>query len=55
MCKDVSVSGSESIRELDGSFIGGTGKFKNIRARWLAKWEVKTAKGATAEWTVEYF
>jgi len=53
--KDVSVSGAESTREWDGSFIGGTGKFKDIRARWLLKLKFTMAKGGTAEWKVEYF
>ncbi len=50
-----SAAGSESTGEWEGLFIGGTGKFKDIKARWLLKWKKTTTKGLMVEWEVEYF
>ena len=52
--RQLSASGSASTGEWEGFFIGGTGKFKDIRARWLLKWKFTTTE-ATTEWEVEYF
>ena len=45
----------EVTGEHEGFFIGGTGKFKDIKARWLLKWKRTAAGEGTAEWKVEYF
>jgi hypothetical protein len=53
--KVTSGSGADSAGETEGFFIRGTGKFEDIRARWLLKWTFKMAEGMTGEWAVEYF
>lgn len=53
--KLTSHSGAESTGEKKGFFIGGTGKFKGIRARWLLKWSFKMGGDMEGEWKVEYF
>lgn len=54
--KEISATGgSEATGEHEGFFIGGTGKFKDIKARWLLKWKFKLTEGTIAEWKVEYF
>jgi hypothetical protein len=45
----------EATGEQEGFFIGGTGKFKDIKARWLLKWKRTVKKEWAAEWKVEYF
>jgi hypothetical protein len=47
--------GHEATGEWEGFFIGGTGKFKDIKARWLLKWKETMTEGTKAEWEVEYF
>lgn len=51
-----SAKSTELTDEIKGFFIGGTGKYIGIRARWLskAKWE-HISEGRKAEWEVEYF
>jgi hypothetical protein len=49
------TGGSEMTGEWEGFFIGGTGKFKDIKARWLSKWKWTVREGEVAEWKVEYF
>lgn len=51
----ISTEGSDSTGEWEGVFIGGTGKFKDIKARWLFKWKKTMAEGTMGEWEVEYF
>ena len=53
--KVTSTSGANSTGENKGFFIGGAGKFKGIRARWLLKWSYKMGEGMAGEWKVEYF
>jgi len=53
--RQLSAAGSASTGEWEGFFIGGTGKFKDIKARWLLKWKFTTTEGTTTEWKVEYF
>ncbi len=51
-----SVSGTDIKGETEGFFLKGTGKFKNIRARWKSKWMHNYSGGERIdEWTVEYF
>jgi hypothetical protein len=45
----------EATGEHKGFFIGGTGKFEDIKARWLLKWTMKVGEGTVGEWAVEYF
>jgi hypothetical protein len=49
------TGGSEMTGESEGFFIGGTGKFKDIKARWLLKWKWTVTEGTMGEWEVEYF
>ncbi|UCE51136.1 MAG: hypothetical protein JSV31_17945 [Desulfobacterales bacterium] len=49
------IEGSEVTAEHEGFFIEGTGKFKDIKARWLWKWKSTHSEGRMAEWKVEYF
>jgi hypothetical protein len=51
----ISAEGSDLTGEWKGVFIGGTGKFKDIKARCLFKWKSTTAEGLMGEWEVEYF
>ena len=54
--RDISeTAGSEATGEWEGVFIGGTGKFKDIKARWLYKWKWTVTEGRMTEWKVEYF
>ena len=53
--KLTSTAGSESTGEWEGVFIGGTGKFKDIKARWLLKWKRIMTEGRVSEWEVEYY
>ena len=53
--KVTSRSAADAAGENKGFFIGGTGKFKGIRARWKAKWAETMTEGLSAEWEVEYF
>lgn len=53
--KITSASGADRTGENKGFFIGGTGKFEGIRARWLLKWTRTMTQITTAEWEVEYF
>jgi hypothetical protein len=55
MSKLTSTAGSESTGEWEGLFLGGSGKFKDIRARWLLKWKRIMTEGRVAEWEVEYY
>jgi len=56
MVRDISeTAGIGSTGEWEGVFIGGTGKFKDIKARWLYKWKRTVTEGEVAEWEVEYF
>lgn len=56
MGRDISeTAGSETAGEWEGFFIGGTGKFKDIKARWLLKWKWTVTEGTMGEWEVEYF
>jgi hypothetical protein len=49
------ASGADIAAESEGFFIGGTGKFKDIKARWLLKLKGTVTEGLMAEWEVEYF
>ena len=50
------TGGSEQLGETKGFFLKGTGKFKDIRARWKSKWTWNRTKGNRIdEWEVEYF
>ena len=53
--KYTSESGTDKAGETEGFIIRGTGKFKDIRARWLIKWKKNVAEGVMGEWAVEYF
>ena len=53
--KITSTAGPDMTGESEGFFIRGTGKFGDIKARWLLKWSMKVGKGSTGEWVVEYF
>lgn len=53
--KETSASGAEGAGETEGFFILGTGKFEDIKARWLLKWTEKITEGKVGEWAVEYF
>jgi hypothetical protein len=53
--KYTSESGADKAGETEGFIIRGTGKFKDIRARWHIKWKKNMAEGVTGEWSVEYF
>jgi hypothetical protein len=53
--RELSAAGSAATGEWEGFFIGGTGKFKDIKARWLLKWKFTTTEGRLDEWKVEYF
>ena len=49
------IEGSEVNSEQEGFLIEGTGKFKDIKARWLLKLKSTHSEGRMAEWKVEYF
>jgi hypothetical protein len=50
------TGGADRNGEINGSFIGGTGKFKAIRARWLVKWKnERLTVGFTSEWEIMPF
>ena len=49
------TGGSETTGETEGFFMQGTGKFEDIRARWLIKWKRTVTEGLMGEWKVEYF
>jgi hypothetical protein len=52
----ISATGiSEMTGDSEGFFIGGTGKFKDIKARWLSKWKWTVTEGMLDEWEIEYF
>lgn len=53
--KITSESGTDRAGETEGFIIRGTGKFKDIKARWLIKWKKNLAEGMMGEWAVEYF
>jgi hypothetical protein len=53
--KTTSTAGPDMAGESEGFFIRGTGKFGDIKARWLLKWTMKVGEGSAGEWTVEYF
>ena len=53
--RSLPATGSDASGEWDGVFIGGTGKFKAIKARWLLKWKNTMAEGTVVEWKVEPF
>ena len=53
--KTTSTAGPDMAGEAEGFFIRGTGKFGDIKARWLLKWTMKVGEGTAGEWTVEYF
>ena len=52
--KITSSSSINAAGQRKGMFLGGTGEFGGIRARWLVNWEEKT-EGMMREWEVEYF
>lgn len=53
--KITSSSGADASGEKKGFFIGGTGKFEGIRARWLLKTTGSMSKDMVGEWVVEHF
>ena len=53
--KITSTSGADAVIERKGFFIGGTGKFEGIRARWLVKVKDKMSERLAGAWQVEYF
>ena len=52
--KITSSSSINAVGKRKGLFLGGTGKFEGIRARWLVNWNEKT-EGMIGDWEVVYF
>ena len=50
-----SSGGADVTGEAEGIFLGGTGKFTGIKARYLSKWKSTMTEGDTVEWEVQYF
>jgi hypothetical protein len=53
--KITSESGADIAGDTEGFIMRGTGKFKDIRARWHIKWKKNMAEGVMGEWTIEPF
>jgi hypothetical protein len=48
------LGGPDRLFKIEGSYMGGTGKFKGIRGSITIKEKRTVVEGITAEWETEY-